>query len=673
VGVMLLVAITSAVAKNIEELRARWTGRCSLLGETMTAFDLPTISALLYIQVSIHITEGETSLKEYAPPQPQAYIRFDAVPSDLQYDTKGRFDGLEWQWTQHRPKKAQRVYVKIKGGLTEALQLQCAYSLKPWKVVVEAEYRYCPQDWELGADLQDCNLRVITVVPGKNYTTVGEYTVGRVEVPLYTANMQFRRISGDSDAVAVISPWNYVEFASNSTDQAHPEAYFLNTNAATVPSPRAGTWFLHIKSGEKMTFGLILDPQNPLNRPKELIVSKEGSVPFSLATIPTQHTANTTSLLHFSLTPQFIHDKHTLKLSFPNIREKGKQGLLLACLYRGSPQQDTLYWAVNSSLSALRTTDSLLLQLDYLYSELNILAIELYSDEELGILGVGVVSSPCGVENCSGDSCERLSGPVPVSICDCRGPRAGTNCEKQALTRLEFALWVVLLTASNLAMLPALYLSFWKYGKYGEGCVFLSTMVTSFMYHACDSQYFCFFLQSAGLRHTDFYLSYLSIAVSILYLARLKADLKLGFTMLYVVLLLYAMTQTHFNSLVAEVGVPVSAGLVPLGVYLAEIGKFSYRLEGKWWSWKVMWRFCFSSGNFRWKYGALAAGSFATALFVNLCLQGNHSYWLVSPTQTHSLWHVCIMLTPAFVLSVFPPRPAAFTVHWESEGCQPLL
>ena len=37
VGVMLWVAITSAVAKSIEELRARWTGRCSLLGETMTA------------------------------------------------------------------------------------------------------------------------------------------------------------------------------------------------------------------------------------------------------------------------------------------------------------------------------------------------------------------------------------------------------------------------------------------------------------------------------------------------------------------------------------------------------------------------------------------------------------------------------------------------------------
>ena len=87
-----------------------------MLGETMTAFELPAISAILDLQVDIYLTEGEASLPEYPPPQPRAYLRFDAVPSTSQYDAEGRLEDLQWHWEQHRPKKAQRMYVGINGG-----------------------------------------------------------------------------------------------------------------------------------------------------------------------------------------------------------------------------------------------------------------------------------------------------------------------------------------------------------------------------------------------------------------------------------------------------------------------------------------------------------------------------------------------------------------------------
>ena len=678
-GIVLCLGITCSAAQRPEEVQDRWKGRCSMLGETMTAFELPAISAILDLQVDIYLTEGEASLPEYPPPQPRAYLRFDAVPSTSQYDAEGRLEDLQWHWEQHRPKKAQRMYVGINGGLTEALQLQCAYSLRQWKVTVEIRYRYCAAGWELDVTSQDCILKVITAVPGANYTTEGEYIAGRLDVPQYTSIIHFQQISVYPDPVALISPWNYAEIASNGTIILNPETYIIENGALSVPNPRAGTWFFTLKTTHNASFAFVLAMQNQINRVEELAVSQEGAVPLTIATIPIKYThkADNQANFHtlFALTPKSIYAKYTLKLTFPSAVE----GTLLASLYRGSTASPH-YYTVNSSISALfptqthpNSTISLLLHLNYLYPDMNILSLQLHVEGELDTIGLGVASSPCGVENCNGDPCNRLSGPVPVSSCDCKGPRAGENCDKQALTSGEFALWVLLLTTSNLAMLPAIYLSFWLYGKYGEGCVFLSTMVTSFMYHACDSQYFCFGFQSTGLRHTDFYLSYLSIAVSILYLARLKTDLKLGCTMLYVVLLLYAMTQTHFNSLIAEVGIPVSAGLIPLGVYIGVIWRFSGRLEGKTWSWKVLWRFLFHSGNFRWKYGIFAICSFATALIANLFLQSNYSYWLVNSTQTHSLWHICIMLTPAFVLSVYPPQPPDFQVSWESEGCQPLL
>lgn len=658
-SVLGVVLITSVVTRPVENWKDTWKGDLSMFGETVTAFDLPTYSPLIQMQVNVQLSKGESDVSEYPPIHPEVYLRFDAVPSHELYDIRGNIDNLHWHWEQHRPKKAQQVFIRVTGGLIDALQLQCAYTLRKWSVGVSLRYSHCPNDWEIEGNSTECDLKVIYPQQGSTYVTDNAYTTGRIDVPsdvsLLHLHCSFTR---NNETMALIGPWNYAKIGGNGELMFGPETYFLENSDLRVANPRPGVWFIQIYTQIPVQFSYQLISQQADIQIHALDPVHEGSLPFTVSTVPIQYTIPMNhSIDLFALKAKSIYKKHTLKLVFSTI----PQSDIDIRLYRGSYSPDTLYLRLNSSIS----NSNFLVNLDYLYSETTYLSLRLLHTSQYQI---GLVSSACGVEACNGDPCERLPSPVPVSACSCRGPRAGTNCTVSALSGFQFAIWILFLTGSNLAMLLAIFVSFWRYGKYGEGCVFLCTMVTSFMYHFCDSQYFCFGLNSSGLRQTDFYVSYLSIVVSIIYLARLRSDVKLGVTMLYVILLLYAMTQTHFNALVAEVGIPASVGVVPVVVYLQTVVKFSRKLEGKQWSWRVFWRFLFCSGNFRWTYGVLAICSFSFALVVNFSLQTNSSYWL-----THSLWHIFIMLTPACVLSVFPPLATDFAVEWETENSQPLL
>ena len=244
---------------------------------------------------------------------------------------------------------------------------------------------------------------------------------------------------------------------------------------------------------------------------------------------------------------------------------------------------------------------------------------------------------------CSGrGSCftDIANGGLSTALCACNRPYDGWNC-RDYLHGSEFPLRFWALTLSNLAFIPVIIISF-KLGRLTECSVYLGNMVASALYHACDENvaHMCF-LSYDTMQFWDFFLSFGSLWFTMILMSRVEEY----YTELRSVLHVQGMVGLAMGALIDRTS--VWSILTPLGVAAVVILimwiRHHYNLYDT--SKSLISDILLENPFFRWKFffpGCLLAllGFLDTQI-----LETDDNYPI-----THSVWHVLIALSPAFLI-----------------------
>ncbi|XP_042898930.1 transmembrane protein 8B [Parasteatoda tepidariorum] len=134
-------------------------------------------------------------------------------------------------------------------------------------------------------------------------------------------------------------------------------------------------------------------------------------------------------------------------------------------------------------------------------------------------------SAPCILGNCGkyGTCYQYVSGGLIFSTCTCIAGYKGWGCTDNSTARSDAQLLtdVLLLTLSNMLFIPAVILSIYR-KYYTEAFIYFATMISSAVYHACDSEVYSYCLiRITVLQFCDFYLAVLSVWVTLIAMAQL--------------------------------------------------------------------------------------------------------------------------------------------------------
>jgi len=669
--VCLLLSLVSAYDSVVTTSQAE-SGTCYLIGSAVAGFQVP-VAPLLVLEAYIYLSRTPQTLSEYPPLRPMLYTRYDAYPS-VQANDHSR--ALQQGWTlvllEFLPPAADWVYFRLDGGLNDGLFMQNARMLHNWFYYLVLTYTYCPspafylpllpQGW-FDTHLI-CAKEVDLTGSGEIELLAAEVIPVQVAVTALTGWMDINvEYIGPGNVEIVASPDNFLNIPANLMSNYTGEAYSWTVHSNSIlqiPTPRPGPWYIVLRvlqagflSYSLSTVPCFLNDTQALcgQAPTTLVPSLQYFTSFSPADIALVDTA---SLSPKSPQAQFAFNTawldqgkyYGLHLYFPcpttlsqiNFETMLLQGVRIQ-LSRGSPAFPFLSLS-NCSLGpnpcsawSDRKGVGLFLDPGQTYSGLIFLSIQLPGLTTPLSVSVGVGVSDCGQDMCHGDLCSDLkSTPVPAKWCQCQRNHSGLTCQSVAFSNVKYVFWVLFLVCSNTAMMPALYVSIFIYRKYPETLIFAATMLTSGLYHLCDTEFYCFDLSVSGLRLCDFYVSYFSITTSIIYLARLqRMDVKAACIILYALLLLYCGALTFFDGIWSQIIIPFTSALVPLGSWLWFISSTSRAMENRCLNWRLIPQFLFQSGNFRWKFGIPAAISFGLALTCS-ALESNYNYWVVIST-----------------------------------------
>ena len=182
-----------------------------------------------------------------------------------------------------------------------------------------------------------------------------------------------------------------------------------------------------------------------------------------------------------------------------------------------------------------------------------------------------VHTDPCvsGVCGRYGECHSYLSSSVLYSACSCTAGHRGLACNdpSQALSDYQLLISSLLLTTSNLAMLPAIMLAAYR-GHYTECIVFTAHLIAGCLYHACAEQvYSVCVLSLSVLAWADTFTTITTIWVTILTIPRLPVTLRSLINMMAVICL--AVVVEHTDSITLTTIIPTLVSLVILLVSLA--------------------------------------------------------------------------------------------------------
>lgn len=666
----LLLSLVSAYDSVITASQAE-SGTCYLIGSAVEGFQLPT-APLLVLEVYIYLDRLPQALDDYPPLRPIVYTRFDAYPSAQANDHS---QAVQHGWTlvllEFLPPAADWVYFRLDGGLNDGLFMQNARMLHNWFYYLVITYTYCPapafylsllpKGW---FDTQlVCEKEVDLTGFGVIKLATAEVIPVQVNIAAFTGWMNINmEYIGPGNVEIVASPDNFLNIPANLIGNYTGEAYSWTVHSTTtlqVPTPRPGPWYLvfRVLQAGLLSYSVSTTPCF-LNSTQALCGQTPTAIVSNLQYFTSFSPSDIALLDTVSLSPQspqalfafnaawLDQGRHYgIRLSFacPSSQSQEQfQAMLLqgvqVQLSRGSASFPFLSLSHCSQVSnpcevqSSKQAVDLFLAPSQTYSGLLYLSIRLSEVSQTVAVAVGVGVSACGQDMCHGGLCADLKvAPAPTKWCNCLRNHSGLNCQQLAFSNVKYVFWVLFLVCSNAAMLPALYVSFFLYRKYPETLIFAFTMLTSGLYHLCDTEFYCFDLSVSGLRLCDFYVSYFSITTSIIYLARLqRMDVKAAFILLYALLLLYCGALTFFDGIWSQIIIPFTSALVPLCSWLCFISATSRERENRCLIWRFIPLFLFKSGNFRWKFGIPAAFSFGIALTCS-ALESNYNYWVVRP------------------------------------------
>ncbi|KAH7640154.1 hypothetical protein HUG17_10634 [Dermatophagoides farinae] len=144
---------------------------------------------------------------------------------------------------------------------------------------------------------------------------------------------------------------------------------------------------------------------------------------------------------------------------------------------------------------------------------------------------IDIHSASCLNSRClnNGKCQQYMNVGILYSTCSCRAGWKGLVCNdgSEALSAQKLLINFLILTISNAAFIPAIVLAACR-RYFTESAIYFITMVSSALYHACDSDFsqsYCVF--SVGLlQFADFYTAILSFFVTLLTLACLSPGCK---------------------------------------------------------------------------------------------------------------------------------------------------
>ena len=121
-----------------------------------------------------------------------------------------------------------------------------------------------------------------------------------------------------------------------------------------------------------------------------------------------------------------------------------------------------------------------------------------------------------------------MSGGIMFSACSCIAGHTGPACNDptQAEPDYQVLMATLLLTTTNLAMLPALMLAAYR-AHYAESVVYASHIIFSSLYHACAGHiYSLCILNATILRFSDIFTNILATWVTLLAIAPLPSSVR---------------------------------------------------------------------------------------------------------------------------------------------------
>ncbi|XP_047355139.1 post-GPI attachment to proteins factor 6-like isoform X7 [Vespa velutina] len=215
------------------------------------------------------------------------------------------------------------------------------------------------------------------------------------------------------------------------------------------------------------------------------------------------------------------------------------------------------------------------------------------------------------------------------TACDCFEGYKGWGCTDIITINpgTSAVITTLMLTLSNGFFIPAIYLAI-KRELYTEGLIYLSTMLSSTLYHACDQRTtnYCI-TKFEVLQYCDFFSSILALWVTLVAMARLPIRF-VSFCHMLGVLLIAFEVQSDRTSLISIL-MPLTIGvIIPVGTYIYR----SYHLR----SWKKPNRLS------KLLVGLLLAGV-GLLLFFLVETEANYQY-------VHSAWHIVIAISLIFLL-----------------------
>ncbi|KAJ0779384.1 putative EGF-like domain-containing protein [Helianthus annuus] len=246
-----------------------------------------------------------------------------------------------------------------------------------------------------------------------------------------------------------------------------------------------------------------------------------------------------------------------------------------------------------------------------------------------------------------------MSGLSLYSFCNCDRTHGGFDCSVELVSHRGLMLQSVSLIASNAAFVFPAYWAL-RQKAFAEWVLYTSSGISSGLYHACDVGIWCA-LSLHVLQFMDFWLSFMAVVSTFVYLATIGETSKRAIHMVAAILTaLMAETRTTRSSNVVLVIAIGATGLFAgwLIEFFTHDRRFSFSAElflnllHRWQTFKGWFRNLVKTLVRRFQWFFVLAGFVALSMAaISWSLESTESYWF-----WHSVWHVSIYMGSFFFL-----------------------
>lgn len=503
------------------------SGNCKKIFSIFEKIFLPEIP-LLYLKLSIRLDDLDPELSEYPTPKPKALIRYDAVPNEnfYSYQVSLKKSKKILAISEAYPRYSSFLIVRIDGGLLDSFHIMNAYTVKGWNYYITLNAYYCPSGLYTVLPISSAKVGELKICNSK-ILSISELSQGSHPLIIFTPPTT-ALMTVNTNTNFTISPLN---FCNNST-----------SGNLTILNPISGWWFYVVNYEINSYFSLSFESCN-IN-----VSTYCNDQPlYNFDFIPTFSKIPSSSVSKILSSAQIIQ----ISLQVLEIQTKyrytievySKENTVEKIYYgpRGVSTQRQL--CENPNQFCKKQKNIFLGELEYLENGIQYITIHMKNSSSFQ---VGILKTKSGDNMCHGDP--TIDYNDLAYYCYCLQNRAGFYCQNKAISDSRYMLAVMMLTISNLAMIPAVAYGV-KINVYFEATGYAGNMIASYIYHFCDEEYYCFNIPYATLISIDFILSYYSICISIIFLSKIQQPkIKYSVYLIILILLMYIGLGTNFDS-----------------------------------------------------------------------------------------------------------------------------